>query len=1257
MAKPYTLNAALVLDTKGALSQAEKFGTRFGEIVAKAQSVRSNPKLYAALDKNAKDFEKKQKAAIQRLENFELIMEVRKAKREVQERTKLETQIARLRQELNNDNLDWEARKQKEAEAEVAKVRLRHFKKSEADLKKGIREIQQELQQAAQAIEKDAKNVDRITSNIETRMERSRELADGIRDSLKIGSEEFISNIEGGLDSIASSLKGDLDIGSMVQGAAGKISSGLGKAGDLISGEILASGGAAAGAISAAALGLTAGIGILVAGFAAFIALMIDVDKEVKELNKTTIATFGTRSAMGFGLNEYRHAIQDLNNTLGMSADEANQMFDSLDQGGYSLSKLARGATDSATKTRNLVDTMQKVSATATALGIGISELSTQATDFSQTFATSLEDVVGQFSRIGKMASEAGFSTRRFYSLVVQASAGQSALNTRMDETAELLMRMSKILGDKQAAEFMGNIGNAFKSAATGDLMKTAMITGIGNMREIAEEELRSQSRVFLAEAKREGGGGEETLTRAAGAAGVTVNLANEESLVSSLQAMTEDERNRFISAVQTQDSNLGRRLDELTRVSETAAGGITDLPTAMRSFSTGGVIKTYAKMAESMGLELGSMNAIQRMYFANASGLSEDQISEMERMNRSSEGAWGVLQNQLTNQTLTNEQLMDQYGVQIEEGKIVDRNHSEIASALDWLTHATETGVLGEEEAMSEDMALAYRAFDETVAIGDILSNEVTNYLRGIYEDVGLPLVEMISDLLGIDDQKEARNLQKALSEEIRDANRDLISTNREISEIEHKKSEERTDEEKATLEEALGRRSALEDTIRELGAMRDRAGSGDVGNMIQDVQEYGVLTDEERASKTRAEAGAAAVGLLTAGTWVPEVDRRAVSGNVYASREAALEAAGGDENLVEARASSRENASGAASRLRREAESRSRGRTTSAAAEAARVSANAGSSSLMSTAPATAPNMSVAPATAPNMSVAPATAPAAAPARPAAAPAAAPAMTPGTAAPTTSPTAAAAATREGAARHDETIESLTSLSNSNATVTREEGEASRGTLETESEDTRKHLTKILTKEHKLGNALAASNLPQAIVDAQVKQKMESLLYASGVAPAEIPGLVDKYMEEGILGGGAPAAIKSAADVDPGIAAMLNELGGRASDITAGRRMRGRVVPEAGEGVSARGDAERPLEDFIYRGDGVRGTIHPIDERDTFVGMKPGGAIDRAIGGGGGGGGVIINIHGGDERRVFEVVKRVLSTSGIGPTRVGARA
>jgi hypothetical protein len=72
--------------------------------------------------------------------------------------------------------------------------------------------------------------------------------------------------------------------------------------------------------------------------------------------------------------------------------------------------------------------------------------------------------------------------------------------------------------------------------------------------------------------------------------------------------------------------------------------------------------------------------------------------------------------------------------------------------------------------------------------------------------------------------------------------------------------------------------------------------------------------------------------------------------------------------------------------------------------------------------------------------------------------------------------------------------------------------------------------------------------------------------------------------------------------------------------------------------------DLEDKANDFVYRGDGNRGTITPIDKADEFYGAKPGGAIDQALQGGKA---VNIYIQGGDEARVYSIVKRVLLETG----------
>ena len=74
-------------------------------------------------------------------------------------------------------------------------------------------------------------------------------------------------------------------------------------------------------------------------------------------------------------------------------------------------------------------------------------------------------------------------------------------------------------------------------------------------------------------------------------------------------------------------------------------------------------------------------------------------------------------------------------------------------------------------------------------------------------------------------------------------------------------------------------------------------------------------------------------------------------------------------------------------------------------------------------------------------------------------------------------------------------------------------------------------------------------------------------------------------------------------------------------------------------------------VHDFISQDRGGRTVITPIDRADQVMGMKPGGPVANA--GSRGGGNVNIAIHGGDERRVFNVVRRAIQQAGITPNRV----
>jgi hypothetical protein len=73
-------------------------------------------------------------------------------------------------------------------------------------------------------------------------------------------------------------------------------------------------------------------------------------------------------------------------------------------------------------------------------------------------------------------------------------------------------------------------------------------------------------------------------------------------------------------------------------------------------------------------------------------------------------------------------------------------------------------------------------------------------------------------------------------------------------------------------------------------------------------------------------------------------------------------------------------------------------------------------------------------------------------------------------------------------------------------------------------------------------------------------------------------------------------------------------------------------------------------VDDFVYRGGSMGGTITPINQADELLGAKPGGPIAGAIAGAMGGNTFVFHINGGDPAKVYDVVKRAMRESGVRP-------
>ncbi len=115
-------------------------------------------------------------------------------------------------------------------------------------------------------------------------------------------------------------------------------------------------------------------------------------------------------------------------------------------------------------------------------------------------------------------------------------------------------------------------------------------------------------------------------------------------------------------------------------------------------------------------------------------------------------------------------------------------------------------------------------------------------------------------------------------------------------------------------------------------------------------------------------------------------------------------------------------------------------------------------------------------------------------------------------------------------------------------------------------------------------------------------------------------------------------------------VAAFQKRAPGSKANLEAKIREDGVVSQQESKSYAALGghiDVTGGVEDFVYRGNAGGGRITPINTQDQFLGMKPDGPVAKAMSGGGGGT-VNIHIHGGDENKIYAVVKKAIKDAGI---------
>lgn len=1140
-------------DFSDILKQAEAVGKQSGDLFSKAMSSSLGGKdffkaqfaKFSAFQKKIDEDRKKFLADQASITKRQHILELANSGKLQEHREKAEIELDKLRTKFARA---VEARDQKEIDS------LKEQRKAHEDILAVVKEYSSDKDKFTKDLKQATKDFDDTVASLKDATGKIKLLSGvggAIASALDIGFEKAGDKLTDVAEKMGDIFTNGIDVTDLTKKLSVGLGRGLSQAGKSIS----ATGGKGAQAMGA----LLGSVGMLVGALGALVGAFIGFDKKIKEFNKGVIQTHGALSLMRLGagnlndgLTTLKRTVHDLTGNFGVSEEEAQTLFDTMDRGGQTLTRLSRATFQGQTAQAALSASLRDTYTAANMTGVSLSEYADNLTNYVNDLGMSTQTVNDNFRSIAKMASESAFGTRRFYSMVVQATSGQSALNVSMDQTGDLLLRMSKIMGAKKAAEMVGGAAGDMGAMSATERIKMLLVAG-GRGTQVFKREARAQAGGFstahrgaadqsaisaaataglgenlgkrIADAIKQGGTDPDSLVRALG----DLNVTQQQKLVSSLRntGATAEER--------AANTETARQLDQLILVTRGAQGSRSDRVAATGALSAGGsMAMRAAQMRRFMNPE-GRVSEIDRAAAETASGMSGHQMDSFLALMQANAGDMAQLRalSQKTTLTPAETQILNQlkqtHHVNVENGRIMDQSGREVRSSDELLQTNPERTALAIEKTRTEAQEIAVQTMDATVSVADILENRIARIMQNVYDVLNGPvnaaLIAIVDWLPGGDGLRDQMVTQKKALAEIdekiaatgvarslrrRDISRAQLTLN----------SSDSSDAEKTLAREKLARL---------------------------------------QAEQQRSEQGVSALQAMRTSI---------AGGNTYYTRPGE-----GHNQFMEA-----------TQNVTRIPQGWHRGPNGTVVRDAP-----------------TTPGVGV--VAAPGAT--PATASPATSATPAA-PAAPATTTPGTAAPAATvppppppPAHVEAATAPVAERLDDA-------------QTQAQQQHERTRRETRQRDQRQNVfNEKLIKGKELGDGLAMSKLPDAIAEADAKMRLTEALFKSG---------------------------KTAADVTR----ILSGQNLTAADST----------PETAGLIGARTFRAAGVNDFISQDRGGRTIITPINRADQVMGMKPGGPVANA-GSRGGGGNVNISINGGDERRVFDVVRRAIQQAGITPNRV----
>ena len=555
---------------------------------------------------------------------------------------------------------------------------------------------------------------------------------------------------------------------------------------------------------------------------------------------------------------------------FGVDSKEAMAVVNAYGQAGVRVEEFMEGIKGAANQQERLRKSVEASLVYSNLLGMSANEVATKMGEMMTDMSLSLDAVRNQFAGLTQIASESTYGTKKFFSQVLQATAGISMYNVRLEETGALLKELQGALGAKDGFQMLQKLLTGLSGKGMKDRMKDTHVSKGGfqaRMKDAMEaiiaranDMLRDGGKVFQA-----------NLSAAAAELNLKLDTTSGEALTKDLRAMSEKERTLLLGKMKdlAEDGKVSeKQLVQLNKYMSIVAAGKGGGTEGMASLAAAEHLLGPIYALEKNMAILAKANAMgggpgQSKLIAEQLGIDIDTANKLQEMTRMFEGGLAALRHKGAsmkegeyssadkardlkkfNMYLEFNQKTGQYDVKGRDGNDIKDLGDALQANRDAIQAEIDAGKEDEQVKLAREIARA--TTDMTKILGGIQDGVLANIFRAvssIFKFLFSGNEEAASEALK-DNEKMLQKKEQAQQEAIREA-ADVVAKltaaakDPKLSREQRAKAVDLLEKANDTLQK---RREGLANIHKQQTKLQDMAASGDLKKFAEHADTAGV-------------------------------------------------------------------------------------------------------------------------------------------------------------------------------------------------------------------------------------------------------------------------------------------------------------------------------------------------------------------------------------------------------------------------------